>query len=431
MGSSRWAIARIKRLTIAALNFCVVSSLVWFEVPVHDAIVVEILQSQYCLCKVHPGHIHRQRTHVLQKSGTVSTCKDQWSGCYRTQGTRSKCTAFKLQHYADLRHIPWPCTGVAASQRSSTWTPQRGSQQRWGCLSPRRPAVSDSLKSGSVCWSFSWRNAASFPCAEPGKQLCGINSLLVKPVLLMTSSGNGGSLLGGRQQHLIRKYDGRTRRRRCWWVLSSRSPIHRVYAATAGLCWGSETERQIIKQITKIKSVTSLAHLRVKDGADRYSNQFQSAYGVIRFWGFCNAAITAGQLSNFYREKQEIDLTSYEACGRVVQCSFCILNAETHKNKKQQTLAFIHQRCLSCAADSKIIWIENKWGGNQMWQQHKHLRLAPILKITAPEQALIIKPPCVFYVFLACNHAKVHVCDFTGGCLSCPQTVCKHISTAI
>lgn len=44
---------------------------------------------------------------------------------------------------------------------------------------------------------------------------------------------------------------------------------------------------------------------RVKDGADRYSNQFQSAYGVIRFWGFCNAAITAGQLSNFYREKQK------------------------------------------------------------------------------------------------------------------------------
>lgn len=40
-------------------------SLVRFKVPVHDAIVVEILQSQDRLCKVHPGHIYRQGTHVL------------------------------------------------------------------------------------------------------------------------------------------------------------------------------------------------------------------------------------------------------------------------------------------------------------------------------------------------------------------------------
>lgn len=28
---------------------------------------------------------------------------------------------------------------------------------------------------------------------------------------------------------------------------------------------------------------------------------FLSAYRVISFWGFCNAAVTAGQLSNFYK----------------------------------------------------------------------------------------------------------------------------------
>ena len=54
-------------------------SLVWFKVPVDNAIVVQILQSQHRLCKVHPGHVHRQRTHVLQKGGTVSPCKDQWT----------------------------------------------------------------------------------------------------------------------------------------------------------------------------------------------------------------------------------------------------------------------------------------------------------------------------------------------------------------
>ena len=55
------------------------ASLVWFEVSVDDAIVVEILQCQHRLCKIHPGHIHRQRTHVLQKSGTVSTFRDKCS----------------------------------------------------------------------------------------------------------------------------------------------------------------------------------------------------------------------------------------------------------------------------------------------------------------------------------------------------------------
>ncbi len=83
--------------------------LVWFEVPVDDAIVVEILQSQYCLCKVHPGHIHRQGTHVLQKGGAVSTCKDQW----RDRNHCSKSTCFQPQFFyalanlaADLQHIP-------------------------------------------------------------------------------------------------------------------------------------------------------------------------------------------------------------------------------------------------------------------------------------------------------------------------------------
>lgn len=47
-------------------------SLVRFEVTVDDAVVVEILQSQDGLCEVHPGHIHRQRSHVLQQGGAVS-----------------------------------------------------------------------------------------------------------------------------------------------------------------------------------------------------------------------------------------------------------------------------------------------------------------------------------------------------------------------
>jgi len=41
-------------------------SLVRFEIPVDDAVVVQILQSQYGLCKIHPGHVHRERTNVLQ-----------------------------------------------------------------------------------------------------------------------------------------------------------------------------------------------------------------------------------------------------------------------------------------------------------------------------------------------------------------------------
>lgn len=78
-------------------------SLVWFEIPVDDAIIVEILQSKYCLRKVHPGHIHRQGTHVLQKGGTVSTCKDQWSVVtdvleINTQETFFKVYCFQLQH---------------------------------------------------------------------------------------------------------------------------------------------------------------------------------------------------------------------------------------------------------------------------------------------------------------------------------------------
>lgn len=47
--------------------------LVRLEVTVHYAIVVQVLQCQDGLCKVHACHFHRQSPDVLQQSGTVST----------------------------------------------------------------------------------------------------------------------------------------------------------------------------------------------------------------------------------------------------------------------------------------------------------------------------------------------------------------------
>ena len=46
-------------------------SLVRLEVAVHDAIVMQVLQRQHCLSKVHAGHLHRQCPNVLQQGGTV------------------------------------------------------------------------------------------------------------------------------------------------------------------------------------------------------------------------------------------------------------------------------------------------------------------------------------------------------------------------
>lgn len=49
------------------------NSLVRFQVSVYDAVVVKVLQSQDSLSKIHPSHVHRQRTNVLQEVGTIPT----------------------------------------------------------------------------------------------------------------------------------------------------------------------------------------------------------------------------------------------------------------------------------------------------------------------------------------------------------------------
>lgn len=49
------------------------SSLVRFEISVHNAIVVKVLQGKYGLCKIHPGHVDREGADVLQQVGTIST----------------------------------------------------------------------------------------------------------------------------------------------------------------------------------------------------------------------------------------------------------------------------------------------------------------------------------------------------------------------
>ena len=48
-------------------------SLVGLEVAVHDAIVVDVLQRQYRLSKIHPCQFHGQSADVLQQGGTVTT----------------------------------------------------------------------------------------------------------------------------------------------------------------------------------------------------------------------------------------------------------------------------------------------------------------------------------------------------------------------
>lgn len=145
-------------------------SLVRFEIPVDDAVVVEILQSQDGFCKVHAGHVHRQRAHVLQQGGTVSTCKEQPK---HAANIPQKTTETFCGTQTDLPRTPSPCTGAGASRRSSTWIRQTGSRRRSGCPSPRRPAVFDSSASGSACWSSSLQTAAWFLCVALDKQLCG------------------------------------------------------------------------------------------------------------------------------------------------------------------------------------------------------------------------------------------------------------------
>lgn len=50
-------------------------SLVGFQVSVDDAVVVEILQRQDGLREVHPSHVDRQRSDVLQQRGAVAACR--------------------------------------------------------------------------------------------------------------------------------------------------------------------------------------------------------------------------------------------------------------------------------------------------------------------------------------------------------------------
>lgn len=54
-----------------------VFSLVRFEIPMHNAIVVKILQCQDCFSKVQPCHFYRQWAHVLEQVGTISTFMKQ------------------------------------------------------------------------------------------------------------------------------------------------------------------------------------------------------------------------------------------------------------------------------------------------------------------------------------------------------------------
>ncbi len=52
-------------------------SLVRFEIPVHDTIVVKVLQGQDCFSKVQPCHFYRQGAHVLEQVGAISTFMTQ------------------------------------------------------------------------------------------------------------------------------------------------------------------------------------------------------------------------------------------------------------------------------------------------------------------------------------------------------------------
>lgn len=166
------------------------------------------------------------------------------------------------------------------SQRSSTWTQRKDSQQRLGCLSPQRPAVSDSSTSDSACWSFSWQTAALSPCVEPDRQLCGINSWPVscfivncyqRPVEIegkMLFSGDLTNHPSSQIRYSDKLYNVLTHRLHCWLVLSSQSPVHRVYADTAVLCWGCETEDKRNTTNQNDKNLFTCC----KDGADQCNN---------------------------------------------------------------------------------------------------------------------------------------------------------------
>lgn len=60
-------------------SWCVFS-LVRLEVPMHDTVIVQVLQGQDCFSKVHSCHFYRERTHVLEQIGTISTFMKQRHG---------------------------------------------------------------------------------------------------------------------------------------------------------------------------------------------------------------------------------------------------------------------------------------------------------------------------------------------------------------
>ncbi len=53
-------------------TFMFVFLLIRFEIPMHNAIVVKVLQGQDCFSKVHPCHFYWQWAHVLEQVGTIS-----------------------------------------------------------------------------------------------------------------------------------------------------------------------------------------------------------------------------------------------------------------------------------------------------------------------------------------------------------------------
>lgn len=208
--------------------------------------------------------------------------------CFRAH----RQTTMLLNHSTDLQRTPSPCTGAAASQRSNTWTPRKGSRQRWGCLSPQMPAVSGSSESGSACWSFSSQTAAWSPCGEPDTQLYGINSF--------TSQSKNKH-----EQHPLRQIQtflpigtiaDEFSHLKVQLAGFSSAPQCRAEAVRLGYKKGDGRYSN-----WKIKSASG-CYACGEDEADRYHEQFQNAYRVVGFWCFCNSTVTAGQLSYFCTE---------------------------------------------------------------------------------------------------------------------------------
>lgn len=76
-------------------------SLVRLEVPVHDAIVVQVLQCQHRLSEVHAGHLHGQGPDVLQQGGAVPPCGG------RSREERGTLSLKLSTHRAPSSHRTW------------------------------------------------------------------------------------------------------------------------------------------------------------------------------------------------------------------------------------------------------------------------------------------------------------------------------------